>query len=204
MAEESIVFLLDGASGQAVEASLYDEIHDDHLLLWSRSWAPEMQRHVADHPLASPPEDAHWNWRLKALYGSHLLSTHSFALLCRGELQALMIARDLASAKLPEQFGKPMVYLEFLATAPWNRPEFQQPVRYKGCGRTMILAAIEVSRACGGKGRIGLHSLPAAEAFYREKCGMTALGQDAAHHQMMYFEMNETQAEDFRRHRPPP
>lgn len=46
--------------------------------------------------------------------------------------------------------------MEFLATAPWNRPEFQQSVRFKGCGRILILAAIEVSRALGGKGRIGL------------------------------------------------
>lgn len=128
-----------------------------------------------------------------------LLSSHSFALLCNGELQALMMARDLASAKLPGQFGRPIVHIEFIATAPWNRPEFQQPVRYKGCGRILILAAIEVSRSCGGKGRIGLHSLPAAEEFYERKCGMTPLGRDAAHQNLLYFEMTETQADHFRR-----
>jgi len=92
-----------------------------------------------------------------------------------------------------------MVYLEFLATAPWNRPEFQQPVRLKGCGRIFTLAAIEVSRALGGKGRIGLHSLPAAEEFYERKCGMTRLGPDAAHQNLVYFEMTETQADLFRK-----
>jgi hypothetical protein len=133
-----------------------------------------------------------------------LLSTHSFALLCRGELQALMIARDLASAKLPGQFGKPLVHIEFISTAPWNRPEFQQPVRSKGCGRILILAAIEVSRACGGKGRIRLHSLPAAEDFYLRKCGMIPLGRDAAHQNLLYLEMTETQAEQFRQNKMKP
>jgi hypothetical protein len=163
-----------------------------------------MRRYVALNPTTERPEDSHWDWNLKSQKMGGLLSTHSFALLCQGELQALMIARDLASAKLPGQFGKPLVHIEFISTAPWNRPEFQQPVRFKGCGRILILAAIEVSRACGGKGRIGLHSLPAAEDFYLRKCGMTPLGRDAAHQNLLYLEMTETQAERFRQNQMKP
>lgn len=196
---ESIVWLREGATGNPIQASLFDEIADEHLVLWSRTWSPEMKRYVAVNPPSGCPEDAHWNWRLKSIGLGTLLSSHSFALVCNGELQALMIVRDLASAKLPGQFGLPLVHIEFVATAPWNRPEFQQPVRYKGCGRIMILASIEVSRICGGKGRIGLHSLPAAEEFYERKCGMTRLGADAAHQNLLYFEMTETQADRFRR-----
>lgn len=195
---ESIVWLREGTTGSPVEASLFDEITDDHLLLWSTTWAPEMKRHVAANPLSSSPEDSHWNWRLKSLASGGLLSRHSFALLCGGELQALMIADDLGSAKLPGQFGLPLVHVEFIATAPWNRPAFQQPVRFKGCGRILLLAAIETSRTCGGKGRIGLHSLPAAEDFYEQKCGMIPLGRDVAHQNLLYYEMTETQADAFR------
>jgi len=201
---ESIVWLREGATGNPVQASLFDEITDDHLLLWSTTWSPEMRRYVAANAPTDRPEDSHWNWRIKSFSSSGLLSCHSFSLVCNGELQALMIARDLASAKLPGQFGQPLVHLEFVATAPWNRPEFHQPVRYKGCGRILILAAIEVSRACGGKGRIGLHSLPAAEDFYEQKCGMTLLGADAAHQNLSYFEMTETQADQFRRNQMKP
>lgn len=197
--DESIVWLRAGTGGNPVEASLFDDISNDHLRLWSQTWTPEMRRHAASNPIANRPEDSHWNWRHKLMASGGLLSTHSFALLCHDELQGLMIARDLASAKLPGQFGLPMVQIEFIATAPWNRPEFQHPVRYKGCGRILILAAVEVSRSCGGKGRIGLHSLPAAEEFYEQKCGMTPLGRDAAHQNLLYFEMTETQADVFRR-----
>ena len=45
---------------------------------------------------------------------------------------------------------------------------------------------------------IGLHSLPAAAPFYRDKCGMTELGNDVAHENLMYFEMTDKQAKRFR------
>lgn len=197
--DESKVYLQEGKSGKLVEASLFDEITADHMKLWDDGWLHAMRIYCAGVQLEDRPEDSHWDWKRKIRQSGGLLSYHSFALVCEGDLQGLMLCRDLASAKLPGQFGKPMVYLEFLATAPWNRPEFQQPVRLKGCGRIFILAAIEVSRALGGKGRIGLHSLPAAEEFYERKCGMTRLGPDAAHQNLVYFEMTETQADLFRK-----
>ena len=39
---------------------------------------------------------------------------------------------------------------------------------------------LQLSRGEGFKGRVGLHALPQAEQFYREKCGMTPLGKDAS------------------------
>lgn len=140
---KSVVWLREGATGSPIEASLFDDITDEHLLLWNTTWGQEMRRYVASNPSTNRPEDSHWNWRVKSNASGGLLSCHSFSLLCGGELQALVIARDLASAKLPGQFGRPLVHIEYVATAPWNRPEFQQPVRYKGCGRIMMLAAIE-------------------------------------------------------------
>src|SRR3989442_10219041 len=102
-----------------------------------------------------------------------------------------MLASDFKSARLQSQFGKTIVYVEFVATAPWNRPEIQTPPRYRGAGTAMVTAAIELSYRLGCRGRMGLHSLPAAEPFYRETCGMTELGHDAAHENLMYFEMTE-------------
>lgn len=144
------------------------------------------------------PEDYHWDWREKASWWRPLLGYHSFALLCRNELQGMMLVSDFNSARLQEHFGKPVIYVEFLSTAPWNRPEFQKPTRYRGVGTMMLRASVELSFDLGFRGRVALHSLPAAELFYRDTCKMTELGSDAAHQDLMYFEMTSNQAETFR------
>lgn len=200
--EESTVWLRSGETGALVAASLFDEITDEHLGMWDDSWLREMRMFCAGRQPGEKPEDSHWDWRRKARGWRGLLGYHSFSLLCGGELQGMLICRDLASARLQGQFGRPMVYVEFVATAPWNRPEISDPPRFRGCGRIFVLAAIQLSHDVGGKGRIGLHSLPAAETFYERKCGMTRLGPDAAHQGLAYFEMTETQADAFRRKTP--
>ena len=90
------------------------------------------------------------------------------------------------------------MYVELLATAPWNRTNIQRPKRFRGTGTVMIAAAIQLSMDLGYKGRVGLHSLRDAESFYQKGCGLTAPGRDAAYLNLMYFEMTETQAEGFR------
>ena len=194
----STVYLKRGDTGKLVEASLVDEVADAHLSLWENSWGPVMKARCANRTLSDQPEDYHWDWRQKAGWWRPLLGYHSFALLCRNELQGLMLASDFRSARIQTQFGKPIIYVEFLATAPWNRPELKKPTRYRGVGTVMMAAAVELSFELGYRGRISLHSLPAAEPFYRDSCKMTGLGADAAHHDLMYFEMTSSQAEAFR------
>ncbi len=196
--EESRVYLKKTAIGQLVEASLLDEVSDKHLVMWSGSWQAAMQAHCAGRLLRDKPEDHHWNWQLKAREWRPMLGYHSFAITCEGELQGLMLVSDFKSARIQAQFGKPIVYIEFLATAPWNRPELQQPPRFCGVGTVMVAAAVELSWSLGYKGRIGLHSLSKAESFYKNTCKMSELGKDAAHQGLMYYEMTEKQAEEFR------
>ena len=45
--------------------------------------------------------------------------------------------------------------------------------------------------------RIGLHSLPQANGFYANTCGMTDLGADLDHRGLRYFEMTPEQAQAF-------
>jgi hypothetical protein len=196
---KSLVYLQETASGALIEASLFDEVGDEHLRLWEHGWVPEMRLHLANHSAAYTPEDSHWDWRNKADSRRTLLGYQSCALVCEGELQGLMLTNDMTSARLPQQFGRPIVYVEFLATAPWNRPVFRSPPKYRGSGRIFILAAIQTSIDAGFKGRIGLHSLPAAEGFYEDKCGFTRLGPDSSHQNLTYYEMTDTQADAFRR-----
>jgi hypothetical protein len=196
--QESRVYLRETATGQLVEASLLDEVTDDHLALWRATWQPAMRRHCAGRTFPDKPQDQHWDWQAKADDWRPLLGYHSFAIVCGRELQGLMLVSDLKSARLPVQFGKPLVYVEFLAAAPWNRREFQDPRKYIGVGRVMILAAVELSADLGYRGRIGLHSLPAAQGFYKLECGLSELGQDAAHQNLTYYEMTGDQADAFR------
>jgi hypothetical protein len=173
---ESLVYLKEPQSGDLVDASLFDEVTDEHLRLWENGWVPEMQAHRVTQPPSATPEDSHWDWRRKAGAWRPLLGYQSCALVCQGELQGLMLTNDMASARLPSQFGKPIVYIEFLATAPWNRPEFRCPPKYRGCGRVFILAAIQTSIDAGYKGRIGLHSLALGKfvALWRRNRGWNA------------------------------
>ena len=194
---ESHVYLLSSASGEMVAASLFDDVKDEHLLLWHDSWAPAMRAHRTNRPLGNSPEDSHWNWKQKAESWRKLLGFQSYALVCEGGLQGMMVTNTIKSARLPQQFGKPLLYIDFVATAPWNRPELNSPPRFRGTGRVFILAAIQASIDEGYKGRVGLHSLPKAETFYEKKCGFTRLGPDSSHQNLTYYEMTETQAEFF-------
>lgn len=196
---ESQVYLRDGQTSRLVEASLFDVVTPDHLALWETQWVPVMQTHCAGRAVTDRPEDSHWDWRRKSQAVQGILGYHSFSLICQGELQGLMMVNDMMSARLATQFGKPMIYVEFLATAPWNRAEISQSPRYRGVGKVFMLAAVEASREVGFKGRLGLHSLPNAEPFYEARCGMARLGQDSSHQNLTYFEMTETQADQFRR-----
>jgi hypothetical protein len=196
---ESQVYLQKSETYEFVEASLFDKVTDEHLALWDTSWAPAMRAHRSKIPISDTPEDSHWNWKHKATAWRKLLGYQSYALVCQGELQGLMLTDDITSARLAVQFGKPLVYVQFVATAPWNRPEIQNPPKYRGVGRVFILAAIQASLDEGYKGRVGLHSLPKAEEFYRDKCGFTILGPDSSHQNLTYYEMTETQADNFRR-----
>jgi hypothetical protein len=46
-----------------VEATLCDEVTDEHLVMWDRDWIPEMRAFVASGA-HSTPEDAHWDLAL--------------------------------------------------------------------------------------------------------------------------------------------
>jgi hypothetical protein len=168
------------------------------LKLWEQDWVPAMQAFCKGQLPGQRPEDSHWDWRQKSKATSGLLGYQSFAIVCGKTLQGLMLTNDMSSARLTQQFGKPLIYVDFVATAPWNRPKLQDPPRYRGVGQVFVLAAIESSRDAGFKGRVGLHSLPDAEPFYKQTCGFTKLGADSSHQDLNYFEMTETQADAFR------
>lgn len=200
--EKSLVYLKD-SNGALVPAELFDEIADEHVKLWEAQWKPafheKRQRLIHDGvPKDHWPQDMLWDWRKNATLTRKYLAYRCFTIVCGGRLQGLMLV-DLASfrARTNSQIGKDIVYVHLLSTAPWNRPAFSIKPNFTGVGTNMIRVAVDLSLQEGFHGRIGLHSLPDAEVFYREKCSMTDLGPDNTHHGLTYFEMTEAQASEF-------
>jgi hypothetical protein len=83
--------------------------------------------------------------------------------------------------------------------APWNWTieEIGQQPQFKGIGSTLIREAVLLSLEEEFEGRVGLHSLPKAEWFYANRCGMEALGRDAAKQDLVYFELTKEGAQRF-------
>ena len=198
----SIIYLQRIDDGEFVEAMICDEITDRDLKRWEETWVPAMlgavERNIRENlPREKWPQDLHWNWRKKVISLRQLLGLQGFSVIREDELEGLMIVNLTKQARLPAQRGKPIAYVDYLSTAPWNRREIDPNPRYRGVGRAAVLAAVKLSRAEEFKGRVGLHSLPQSEQFYERKCGMTAVERDPKKQNLMYFEMTEEQATAF-------
>ena len=108
-----------------------------------------------------------------------------------------MIVNTMEYCRLDVQKGKMLVHIEFLEKAPWNRSSLTANRRYKRVGPALVDVAIQLSMHEGFEGRIGLHSLPQSEEWYRDCCGMTDLGTDPKKQNLRYFEMTKERANAF-------
>jgi hypothetical protein len=111
-----------------------------------------------------------------------------------GQIQGLMaILRHARPARLGDGA---VVYVDYLEAAPWNLKGFVDRPRFLGIGTVLMAEAVRVSAEEGLDGRVGLHSLPQAEAFY-DKCKMTRLTADPAYFDLVYFEYSGRQGIDW-------
>lgn len=196
-------YLLDRRTGLLVEAEFVEGIGEDHLRQVDERWMPVLLRHLTSLvgqgvPRTDWPQSFHWNWRQKMSAIGGLMAFQSFAVLCQQRLEGLMIANTVGHlARLPNRGREEVAYVDFIETAPWNRKSVVSSPEFGGVGTVLIRAAIELSRESGFKGRVGLHSLPQSEDFYRTTCGMTDLGIDGTKENLRYFEMTSEQADAF-------
>jgi hypothetical protein len=182
-----------------VEADLVDELSKDDLIRAHLDWAPvrlaALQRlHEAKRPW---PEHWHWDWSKKADM-LDLLAYRCMGIEQGGRMQGLMMLSTIAiKGRVAGQEGKAVLYIEFLETAPWNLRDLAGTPQFLGVGVRLLEAAIEFSGDEGFGGRVGLHSLPQSDEFYRKY--MTDLGADSGHSQgLRYFEMSAEQVRYFR------
>lgn len=204
-AESSPIRLISTGTGAVVNAELWDAITEKNLADWEAEWIPALHTYLKELNAAGVdrtlwPQSRHWDWGKKAAAIGGLLSNQSMSIVCNGMTQAMMIMDLSKRARIESQVNNHIVYIDFIEAAPWNRQELNSKrklVGYAGCGSILIRAAIELSKAEGFKGRIGLHSLPQSNEFYANRIGMTDLGKDSSYENLRYFEMTSEQAEAF-------
>jgi hypothetical protein len=195
------------ASGKVARAEVYDGISASHLSDWETKWRPiilstQARLTAQEMPRAAHPQSSHWDWNKKAAALRMLLAYRTFAVTCGGNTQGLMVVETTQHrSRLPDykgRVGRGLVYVEFLEAAPWNRPEHVQSPKYRGVGRLLLTTAIQLSLDEEFRGRIGLHSLPQSEPYYRDIVNMRDLGPDENYQgQLRYFEFDEAGAQAF-------
>lgn len=193
--------LVNRVTGNYDPAAVFRGLDRKNLDDFTRTWQPALRRgrsRLSSWTAAADAnvQDSHWDWVKKAMRATQVLAYETFAVECNGCTQGLMLVDTTKFARLEHQRGKELVYIELVATAPWNRPQLVTQPQYKGVGRVLIGTAISLSYDLEFKGRVGLHSLPQSETWYREHAGFTDLGIDAPK-EMRYFEMTEEQASAF-------
>jgi hypothetical protein len=197
------VEIIDCGTRQPVAAWLHDEVGALDLLDAEIVWMPERLKAVARMLRAGVaetqlPQHRHWNWWDKA-YELKMLATGGFGIQCDGLWQGLMMTTTVGHlARLPEQLGKPLVYLKYLESAPWNVKAFSPAPKYGAIGTRLLEAAVRVSIGEGFAGRVGLHALPnpATEKFYQRR-GLIGLGPDAHMEDLPYYEFAAAASNDF-------
>lgn len=187
-----------------VEAILRDELQVSEFIDIEMSWHPARLQLIdalnkAAVPMDRLPQSLHWNWAFKAPQ-LQLLHAFGFGVICEADWQGVMLLTTAtAVARLPQDKGKPLAYIDFLETAPWNWriPSVSQSGRYKGVGSVLFHQAVKLSVDEGFRGRIGLHSLSQSRGYYENACGMTPLGPDPSKQNLLYFELTAEMAKNY-------
>ena len=179
--EDLPIQLLEVVTGTAVEAVLRARLPVEVVVATEALWKPFRQ--------AIPgAEHSHWDWALKTgrlvLPGTRIMGVE-----CRGVIEGMMMVFERGYySRLQPAVGQPLVYVDFLETAPWNLRTFSPGARFRRAGVRLMAAAARLSESLGYEGRVGLRSLPQSEDFYVRACRMSALGPDRGYDRLWYFE----------------
>jgi hypothetical protein len=114
---------------------------------------------------ATEQPDKGWNWDYKLRQGNQEARYESYAIEVDSLTQGLIfLETQWHRSQLPQRY--PLVYVEALAVAPWNRRRLEDPPYLRG---------------------VGLHALPESEEFYRRN-QMPEYDPDPDKEGLVYFE----------------
>lgn len=151
---------------------------DRHLEDFETIWKGILN--AADQP------DRYWIWDYKLRQADRDTRYETYAVEVDSLTQGLMfLETQWHRSQLPQQY--PLVYVEALAAAPWNRQLLEDPPYFRGVGQTLLLFARQRSLELGYGGRVGLHALPGSEGFYRRN-QMPEYDPDPDKEDLIYFE----------------
>jgi hypothetical protein len=188
-------------SGQSYECKVIYEITPDLMLAMDRDWAEEKKK-IFDELLMSCPdalhdsqvfisklreynlEDIKWSWFNKAL-ALNGDEYKWFLLMADNKIQAASIIFHPKPSKFDSEN---VFYIDYLATAYWNRSRANYQKRFSGLGSWLIEHAVHYSiNVLRYRPGFCLHSLPNAESFYT-RLGMTDFGPDPGKQNLRFFE----------------
>lgn len=187
-----------------VAGTLFFGIAEQNLEHYEQKWLPELLKRrreaaklrKAGHDIGVV-EDAHWDWAKKMLREHRApLGFRSCAVEVEGETEGLMQV-ELATHRSRAIRNLNLAYVDYISIAPWNRPWPEQPPRFRAIGSILLREAIRTSMEEGFRGRIGLHALPGAVTWYRDKLKMKSFGADPDYQGLHYFEFTEEKARRF-------
>jgi hypothetical protein len=169
-------------------------------------WRPAREEirsalHAANVAADLWPQHLHWSWARKAWALRQTGATCS-GLQHAGNWLGLMMTWSNRRSRIVEihPATAPIIYIDYIEVSPENLNLFATLGRkpeFSAVGTRLLQHAVDLSIEGSADGRIGLHSLPISEPFYR-KCGMTELGPDAAYDGLVYFELTPENAREFR------
>jgi len=150
------------------------------------SQASRIQRHQwgsAFDRCSREKHDKPWDWweKWKNLFFRQRIDRNEpvecIVVISAGTIQGMMIVGPSKPANLKASVPERLLYLAYMATAPWNRKVYRPksgifPDTLRGIGTALVKEAIRLSVSCGYRGRIGLNAMGRSEGFY-EHIGMT-------------------------------
>ena len=110
-------------------------------------------------------EDKFWDWAFKQRAATSYSNYECYAIEAAERTQGLMMIETQWHYSVIAA-GHPLVYIEALSVAPWNRARGQGLPRFKRVGTSLLEFSRARSEALGYGGRVGLHALLGAEGFY--------------------------------------
>jgi hypothetical protein len=187
------VKLVDKRNSKLVPAKLYKGIIDRNIEDYNNLWLPKFEEaKLKFHEEKIFIEDSHWDWGKKMNYIKDKLAFESFVIEADDKTQGMMIV-DHATKFSRIENGKPIIYIFFLATAPWNRKLIMDTPLYGAVGKLLFYQAIGESIESKFEGRISLHSLPGAVEWYKY-LGMEDFGEDINYNKLHYLELDKVVA----------
>jgi hypothetical protein len=173
-----------GPRNEKIEAAIRPLATNRDILAWYCQWFPHM------FDMARQPLHGDSRWHVPEIW-EHYHQTDGYEVLildAKDEIQGYIVM----CFDYTESTEGIKTYIQFLATAPWNRRLPPAKRQFANVGKILVSIASAHGLALNKDARLELHSLPDAEGFYRrlnmEETGRTKgglkefrLGKEAAY-----------------------